>query len=262
MARTPADAALLLASMAGTDSEDPTTEVLSVDELTPGLDAGLNGVRIGLCPDLHLIPLAADVQEAFDGCVRTVAELGAELVEVALPEAGLAYPTFGVIQRAEALYTHTQAGLFPARQAEYGEDVRSRLELARSVGLSDYLAASADREQLRFGLARLFGRVDLLLTPVAATSPPTIGEERLSHLGRELDIRELVMTYTVPQDLAGLPTCAVRANFDALGIPVGIQITGPPRSEAFVLRAANALYSATIEIQHRWPNHLAAQARA
>lgn len=260
MARTPADAALLLAAIAGVDPDDPATEDVLLGDPTTGLDAGLDGVRIGLCPDLHLVPLAADVQDTFDACVRSIAELGAELVEVELPEAGLAYPTFGVIQRAEALFTHMQAGLFPARRAEYGADVRGRLELACSVGLSDYLAASADRQRLRAGFARLFRRVDLLLTPVAAGSPPPIGEERLSHLGHELDLRELVMTYTVPQDLTGLPTCTVRAGFDALGIPIGMQFTGPPWSEAFVLRAANAFYSATMEIQNRWPDLVAAQA--
>ena len=46
------------------------------------------------------------------------------------------------------------------------------------------------------------------------------------HEGVELTFRDLVMSYTTPQDLAGLPACAVRAGFDALGIPVGVQFTG------------------------------------
>jgi len=84
-----------------------------------------------------------EFQEAFDDAIRVLERLRAELVEVALPEAGRAYEVFGVIQRAEALFAHTQAGLFPARRAEYGEDVRRRLELAATVQTSDYLAASA-----------------------------------------------------------------------------------------------------------------------
>jgi aspartyl-tRNA(Asn)/glutamyl-tRNA(Gln) amidotransferase subunit A len=253
MARTPADAALLLAAIAGLDPDDPATEDRPLGDLADELEAGLEGLRIGLCPDLHLVPLAPDVEQVFKDAVRAIGDLGAELVEVELPEAWLAHPTFVTIQRAEALFTHTGRGLYPARRDEYGNDVRGRLEAATGVELADYLAASADRQRLRAGFARLFREVDVLLTPVAAGSPLPIGEERLVHLGLELDFRELVMHYTVPQDLTGLPACSVRAGFDALGIPVGLQFTGPPWSEACVLRAAQALYSATPYVQESWP---------
>jgi aspartyl-tRNA(Asn)/glutamyl-tRNA(Gln) amidotransferase subunit A len=254
MARSPADAALLLAAVAGIDRDDPATEDAPLGDLERELGAGFAGLRVGICPDLRLVPLAPDIEQVFDSVVHTVGRLGGDLVEVALPEARLAYGAFGVIQRAEALHTHTQAGLFPGRREEYGEDVRGRLELATTVSLPDYLAASADRQRLRAGFARAFSQVDLLLTPVAPGSPPLIGEERVVHLGRETDFRELVMSYTVPQDLAGLPACALRAGFDSLGLPVGVQFTGPAWSEARVLRAAQALFVETDALQRRWPS--------
>jgi aspartyl-tRNA(Asn)/glutamyl-tRNA(Gln) amidotransferase subunit A len=253
MARTPADAALLLEAVAGVDLRDPATENVPVGEPGRDLRRGLKQLRIGLCPDLHRVPLADDVQTVFDDAVHLAGDLGATLVEVPLPEAELVYTTFGTIQRAEALFTHTQAGLFPARRDEYGGDVRGRLDQATRVTLDDYLGASADRQRLRSAFARMFREVDLLLTPVSAGSPLPIGEERLQHLGRELEFRELVMSYTVPQDLTGLPACSVRAGFDALGIPVGVQLTGPPWSEALVLGAASSLYQATPETQQRRP---------
>ena len=76
----------------------------------------------------------------------------------------------------------------------------------------------------------------MLLTPVSAGSPLPIGEETVVHEGVELTFRELVMSYTTPQDLVGLPACAVRAGFDALGIPVGVQFTA--RAMAGGTRAA------------------------
>ena len=94
--------------------------------------------------------------------------------------------------------------------------------------LEEYLAASADRRRVQAGFARLFRSCDVLLTPVSAGSPLPIGEETVAHEGKELTFRELVMSYTTPQDLAGLPACAVRAGFDALGIPVGLQFTASP----------------------------------
>jgi Asp-tRNA(Asn)/Glu-tRNA(Gln) amidotransferase A subunit family amidase len=164
------------------------------------------------------------------------------------------YATFGATQRAEALFTHVEAGLYPTRAGEYGADVRGRLEAAAKEGTRDYLRAAAARQRLRAGFTRVFGTVELLLTPVSAGSPVPIGVDTLEHLGETIEFRELVMTYTVPQDLAGLPSCALRAGFDRLGIPVGIQLTGASWAEAAVLGAAQAFWAATPEIQHRWPD--------
>jgi aspartyl-tRNA(Asn)/glutamyl-tRNA(Gln) amidotransferase subunit A len=257
MARTPADSALLLEVIAGVDVHDPATEDVAVGDLEGELAVGLSGMRVGLCPDLHLVPLAPDVSSAFESAVTAVEGLGGELVEVEFPGADRIYETFGVIQRAEALFSHVQAGLFPARRDEYGEDVRRRLELATTVELPAYLAASAERQRLRSAFSRIFDHVDVLLTPISAGSPLPIGEERTVHLGQEIEFRELVMSYTVPQDLTGLPACAVRVGFDDLGIPAGAQFTGTRWGEARVLRAAQALFEGTPEVQERWPETLA-----
>ena len=80
-----------------------------------------------------------------------------------------------------------------------------------------------------------------------------IGAESARHDGIDVSFRDLVMGYTTPQDLVGLPACAVRAGFDGLGIPVGLQLTGRPWSEALVLRAAQAVVDATGPVQARRP---------
>jgi aspartyl-tRNA(Asn)/glutamyl-tRNA(Gln) amidotransferase subunit A len=256
MARTPADLALLLEVIAGVDVSDPATEDVALGDLEAELGAGVSGMRVGLCPDLHLVPLAPDVDSAFESAVAVAERLGGELVEVQLPDSDRIYETFGLIQRAEALFSHVQAGLFPDRRDEYGEDVRGRLESALTVELPAYLAASAHRQQLRAAFDRVFEQIDVLLTPVSAGSPLPIGEERTVHFGQEIEFRELVMNYTVPQDLTGLPACAVRVGFDELGVPVGAQFTGPRWGEASVLRAAYAFVEGTPEIQERWPEVL------
>jgi aspartyl-tRNA(Asn)/glutamyl-tRNA(Gln) amidotransferase subunit A len=244
MARAPADAALLFGALA--------------DEAPPEAPDGLRGVRVGLCPDLHLVPLAPEVESAYRAAADAAAAAGAELVEVVLPEAARAYENFGSVQRCEALRSHTEAGLYPARRDEYGADVLARLELASKTTHLDYLEGIASRERLRAGFHRALDRVDLLLTPVTAGSPAPIGQDRVEHLGREIEFRELVMSYTVPQDLVGLPACTVRAGFDALGIPTAVQLTGPAWSEWRVLSAAQALFEATADVQARWPELTAA----
>src|SRR5206468_1207872 len=71
MARTPADAALLLAAIAGIDDDDPATEDVPLGDLAE-LDRGIEELRIGVCPDLHLVPLAPHVARAFDDAVAAV----------------------------------------------------------------------------------------------------------------------------------------------------------------------------------------------
>ena len=72
MARTPADSALLLEVIAGVDVHDPATEDVAVGDLEGELAAGLSGMRVGLCPDLHLVPLAPDVDSAFESAVTAI----------------------------------------------------------------------------------------------------------------------------------------------------------------------------------------------
>ena len=129
---------------------------------------------------------------------------------------------------------------FPRAGDEYGEDVAARIERARDASRSTSTPRRPPtRERIRAGFARVFAAADLLLTPIARAAA---GAARAS--ARRASATR-VLPYTVPQDLAGLPTCAVPVGFDELGLPVGVQLTGPPRSEGRVLAAAEALFSAT-----------------
>jgi aspartyl-tRNA(Asn)/glutamyl-tRNA(Gln) amidotransferase subunit A len=262
MARTPEDTALLFKSIAGYDPNDPATEDVPLGDVDSALGQGLTGLRVGVSPDLHQVPLTPDNDRVFASASEIVSGLAGSLTDVSLPEAAAAYETFGAVQRAEALFTHREAGLYPDRADEYGSDVRSRLEFATTQSTDEYLRAAAERQRLSAGFARVFRDVDVVLSPVAAGPPSLIGEEIVDHLGEPTEFRRLVMSYTVPQDLAGLPTCVVRAGFDAIGTPVGIQFTGPRWADARVLGAANAFWSATAELQAEWPEaHAGADGR-
>lgn len=246
MARSPADAALLLEVV----SRPGTPLARFGDEL----ELGFAGLRIGLCPDLHQTPLAPAVCEAYDRAVGVAAAAGAALVELRLPEASRIPAAFVPMQRAEALHSHIRAGLYPDRRDEYGADVLERLEAGRDVTLDQYLEASFERERVREAFDRALAACDVLLTPVAAGAPFPDGGEAGVHLGKEVDFRELVLPYTTPQNLCGLPACTVRAGFDGDGIPIGLQFTGRSWSEAQVLRAAQALYATDLDVQRRTPS--------
>jgi aspartyl-tRNA(Asn)/glutamyl-tRNA(Gln) amidotransferase subunit A len=230
----------------------------TVGELTPWL-AELNGAhpglprpgvaaasaRVGVCPDLHLVALAPDVQAVFDAAVAAVADIAAGVSEVVFTGADRIHPTFSTIQGAEAVISHRRAGLFPARAAEYGDDVRGRLEAASSITLERYADATATRLTLERPCAALFEQVDLVLTPITAVAPSLIDDpDEVDHFGGRISLRDAVLPYTVPQDLLGLPACAVPAGRDASGLPVGVQLWGPRGSDGLVLELAAALESA------------------
>ena len=227
LARTAADARLLLDVIA----DDPIARP----------PVALRGLKVGICPDLDAIGLAPAVQRARDGALAALAGLGAVVVEVGLPGGRDAYATFSPIQLAEALRVHREAGLFPARAADYGADVRARLGSADRVGLDEYLEATERRRRLAQDFAAAFREADVLLTPVSAGPPVRVGEDHAEHLGRRISFRELVMGHTVPQDLTGVPACTVPAGFDEGGRPVGMQVSGPWGEEHRVLTVAEAL---------------------
>jgi aspartyl-tRNA(Asn)/glutamyl-tRNA(Gln) amidotransferase subunit A len=171
-----------------------------------------------------------------------------------LPHADRILRTFATIQQAEALHVHRRAGLWPARAAEYGDDVRGRLQGAEAVELADYLDALEERRRIARRFAAAFAEVDVILTPVAAAGPVPIGETTAwAADGARVPLRDLVMPYTVPQDLVGLPACAVRAGFDDAGLPIAVQLTGALGADDLVLDVATALHAATTDVQNRWP---------
>jgi aspartyl-tRNA(Asn)/glutamyl-tRNA(Gln) amidotransferase subunit A len=262
MARTVEDAALLLEVLAGFEPGDSSTAAVAAPSYSAAMQEGIASLRIGICEDLLPVPLSTPVRRAFDNCMSVLAGLGARLVDVSLPSAGLIDDAYLAIQPAEAYHVHhTQRALFLARRSMYGPDVAVRLEKAEAVSLADYLEAQQARRQVQADFAQLFAaQIDLLLSPVSAGPPVHVGDEELEHEGRRVSFRSLVMPFTRPQSIAGLPACAIRAGFDEHGVPVGMQLTGPPWSEPLVLRAAHALYTATPEIQTPWPPYRAGAA--
>ena len=227
MARTPVDVALLLEAIAGVDPADPATSDVALGDIHGELHRGLAGLVVGLCPDLHLVPLSPDIQAVFDATLATLEAQGARLETVSLPEAELSYPAFGVIQRAEALDTHRRAGLYPARRDEYGADVLGRLDAAAAVTLEDYLAAACRPGTCAFRLRSALSVVRCPPHPCQCRGSAADRGRDGPPRWRRAAFRDLVMSYTTPQDLVGLPACAVRAGFDEPGNPCRSAVHGP-----------------------------------
>lgn len=245
MARTVADAALMFSVLAG--HHGGRSQGVPQAHERQG-DEGLRNLRVAVCPDLQLVELSSPVQRVFDEAVSVCASSGARIVECRFANASAIMPTFLTVQRAETVFSHERRGLFPARRAEYSEDIRERLEVAASVELPRYLEALEKRDELDRTFGRLFNEADLLVTPLAAQAPASLETPAL-----EDAVRDTTMFFTVPENLLGMPACAIRAGFDELGLPVGIQIVGPRDSDERVLRAAETISRATQPVQNVMP---------
>ena len=238
LARTVPDLAIGLAAMAGFDASDPST--LPVQPPSQSVTPSVAGVRVGLVADLHPRALREDHQARFDAATEAMSDAGARLIDLSFPRVEEIRPTFATIQMAEAHHVHSSVmGIFPRRASEYGADVRGRLEMSADITLADYLSALEAKRALRHRFARLFDEVDVVMTPITAGGPSTTSEPDVSFDGTgEAPFRDVVMDYTVAQDLFGLPVCAVPNGLDGDGLPLGLQLTGPTLSENAVMDAA------------------------
>jgi len=163
MARTPADAAALLSVIAGPDDADPRRRrPRSPPPWT--IDGSLAGVRVGVCPSSSR-SRSPRHRERVRGDVRRLGELGATVREVDLPEAASAVEIYAR-SSAPRRSTPTAARLYPRGQTTTATTSAAGSSRNRGDPV-DYLEASVERERLRAGFRRVFGEVDLLVSPVA-----------------------------------------------------------------------------------------------
>jgi aspartyl-tRNA(Asn)/glutamyl-tRNA(Gln) amidotransferase subunit A len=115
------------------------------------------------------------------------------------------------------------------------------------VTVAHYLEARRGQDATKAAFARAFQFADVLVSPVGSTGPSTLDTpDVVSKSGREVPLRQAMMPYTVPQNLAGLPSITCPVGVDEAGLPIGIQLTGPPWSEPLLLTLALALERAGV----------------
>lgn len=222
------------------------------DVAVPQWRDDLAGLVVVCAPDLHVFGPQSDHLTVFDDALAIIEELGGTIEERGYKGAATIYPTYSVLQRHEAFEVHTDLlGTYPDRAAGYSPPLRRHLEAASNVTDEDYLEAASERDRIRARFRALLMNADVLVTPVAGGSPSTVARPDTGTLeGEDIPFRDLVLPYTVPQDVTGCPAVTVRAGTDDLGIPVGIQFTALPGRDGVAMAAARAFQRA---VAVGWP---------
>jgi aspartyl-tRNA(Asn)/glutamyl-tRNA(Gln) amidotransferase subunit A len=275
LARTAADAALILEVIAGADSHDSTAAPEPVPAYTAALSGDVKGLRIGLPRRVMAEGVDGAVRQAFDTAIDALAHRGAVIAEIELPHAGHAIPVYYLIATAEASsnlarYDGVRYGYRArvdgidrsdqplramydrTRDAGFGAEVKRRIMLGTyvlSAGYYDayYLKAQQVRTLLRQDYERAFDRVDVVAMPTTPTPAFRLGEKTADPLQMYLaDI------FTVSANLAGLPSISVPCGFSPDQLPIGLQLTGRMFDEETLLKAADA-YQRDTTWHHRKP---------
>jgi aspartyl-tRNA(Asn)/glutamyl-tRNA(Gln) amidotransferase subunit A len=202
-------------------------------------------IRLGWPKQYFFERVDAGVRQAIDAAAKCFASLGARIEEVSLPHLAESVDPSTNIALAEARRYHESQGYFPAREADYGEDVRKRLALGGEVRAVDYLNALALRRETAREFQAAFERVDAIIAPTVPIAAPRIGENELEIAGEMETVRSALVRLNRPANLTGDPAISVPCGFTRAGLPVGLQLIGPHWSEARLLAMALAYEDAT-----------------
>jgi aspartyl-tRNA(Asn)/glutamyl-tRNA(Gln) amidotransferase subunit A len=237
MCRTVEDAAVLLQGIAGYDPADTTSADVPVPDFVAGMKEPVSGLRLGLPRAQFYDALHPEVAAAVQEALEVLRKLTAGTRDVILP-AVLNIPTLG---GAETYAYHAQ--WFTRTPNLYQAPIRRRLEQAAKMSAADYALGRREIDRLRREIKGVFQEVDLLITPTVKIQPRTL-EEAIKRLEAEKPLPP-ELGNTGAFNVFGLPTITVPCGFTKLGLPVGLQISGPHFQEGRVLALAHAYEQAT-----------------
>lgn len=228
-----------LAAVIGPDASDPIT--LTAPTTTEGFSGGR--FRFSIPTELHPFEISQARSAALARLAAALGSIDGEQVDVTVPNATHMYELFVPHQMAEAHYVHTTTlGTWPRDREKYGTDVSSRLTAAGDVSVSDYVEAVLEARVARSRFVAAFDDTDFVVSLVGSTGPSWISNPDVVTVdGRLTALRDSIMPSTVPQNIAGLPSLTVPVGVDEEGMPIGIQITGPPWSEQRLLDLGKVL---------------------
>ncbi len=238
IARTVADAALMLSVIAQPDACDMAAWNTPAPDFSARLDDGVRGLRAAFSRRLgHIATLDPDIEAASLKAARALEEQGA-IVEEADPPLARAPDLIRAMWWPVA--TAIVEAVPPARRTEIDPGLLAIAERGRAYSIGDYLAAYAARAELHNAMLRFHERYDLLLTPTMPVTALKVGR-LVPDSGDFGDDWINWSPYTYPFNLTQQPAASVPVGLAANGLPMAVQVVGPLRADDVVLRASRAI---------------------
>ena len=256
LARTAEDCAILLNAMSGHDSKDTTSLNSTVPDFSENINQPLDGLKIGIIKEFNLDDLDKEVQARFEDSKRAYEKLGAQFIEVSLPNISASVPTYYSIAPAEcssnlsrfdgvrfgyrAEDTDDLNDLYIKSRSEgFGDEVKRRILIgtyALSAGYYDayYKKAQQVRRLIKNDFDNVFKSVDILMTPTSPNTAFKFGSKG-SQNPVELYLEDL---FTISSNLAGLPAISI-PHGQVNSLPVGLQLIGNFLREDQLLNACH-----------------------
>ena len=231
MARTAADAALILQAIAAYDPQDVGSQKFPPVYYPSAIEEKTSALRLGVARDFWK-NVDGEIASAVDSAVAALAKItaGAQDME-------LSTETDRTLVRCEAYAYHQK--YLPGNEKDYDPETLRRISSGADVTAPQYIQAQRELRQQRRQILQIFERVDLILTPTTPLLAPTFTE--LQAAPDQLRNKEMILLRnTRPFNVYGLPSISLNCGFSKPGLPIGLQIIGAPGSEGPVLALAHA----------------------
>ena len=238
IADTVRDAAIALEVLAGYDPRDDATCRRPGENFVPPEHTPMPEVRIGLPENFYFQRVMPEVAQAVRSAAAEAELLGARVSSVRVPDVAALNTVARLILLAEAsalMEPHLH------KRDHFGADVLALLDQGRLVPATDYVNAQRLRRKLGDEFRAIWRDVDCLFVPATPFPAPLQGQRTVAVDGQEEDVRLAATRLVRGFNALGWPALSMPCGFDSYGLPYGLQIVGPPLSEARILRVAAAL---------------------
>ena len=266
MARTAEDCAIMLNEMCSHDEKDTTSLNDKIPNFEDNLNNSLNGKKIGIVKDLDLSSLDNDVVAVYENSLKEFVSMGAELIDINLPNLSLSVPTYYVVAPAECSSNLSRFdGVKFGRRSENPKDLEELYIQTRSEGFGDevkrriligsyvlsagyydayYKKAQQVRRLIKNDFDSAFKNVDVIMTPTTRGPAFEMGSKGSDPI--QMYLEDL---FTISANLAGLPAMSIpNGNID--NKPIGLQIIGDFLDESTILNFAHMYQKVT-----NWHNY-------
>jgi len=242
LTRSSIDAAIMLDAISGVDPNDSTTIPMDPSDSLANIEQDIEGIRVGLDKDYVTCGIDPELSHAVLDSVAALENLGADIVEVKMPDVDQYASYWSTLCSVEALAAHRD--FYPSRRDDYGLYFREWLDIGAKVSALDYVKGNDKRNECN-GLVRLAMRdVDVIVCPSMPGPPNEITMEQM-YGGLDLNRDPAFQRFAVPFNYNGYPTLSVPCGLNQDGLPLSIQFVGHPLSEPLLCRIGHAFELST-----------------